>query len=67
VIERIERLNLDGNVEPYRSVEKPGPSQKGPPKWLIKTLEIFHPKEVRKTGTRSSTRQDGGDVDNSDW
>lgn len=66
VIERIERLNLDGNAAPYQSVEQPGLSQKGPPKWLIKTLESVHPSEVGKTGTRSSTRQDGGDVDNSD-
>jgi hypothetical protein len=29
-------------------------------------LESVHPDEVGKTGTRSSTRQDGGDVDNSD-
>jgi hypothetical protein len=47
-------------------VEQTRPSQKGPPKWLIKTLESVHPDEVGKTGTRSSTRQDGGDVDNSD-
>jgi transposase InsO family protein len=66
VIERIERLNLDGNATPSQSVEQPGPSQKGPPKWLIKTLESVHPDEVGKTGTKSSTRQDGGDVDNSD-
>jgi hypothetical protein len=65
VIERIERLNLDGNATPSQSVERPGPSQKGPPKWLIKTLESVHPNEVGKTGTKSSTRRDGGDVDNS--
>jgi hypothetical protein len=26
VIERIEKLNLDGNVTPSQSMEKPGPS-----------------------------------------
>jgi hypothetical protein len=47
-------------------VEQLGQSQKGPPKWLIKTLESVHLDEVWKTGTRSSTRQDdGGDLDNS--
>jgi hypothetical protein len=66
VIERIERLNLYGNATPSQSMEQPGPSQKGPPKWLIKTLESVRPYEVGKTRTRSSTRQDGGDVDNSD-
>jgi hypothetical protein len=30
VIERIERLNLDGNAAPSQSMEQPGPSQKGP-------------------------------------
>jgi hypothetical protein len=66
VIERIERLNLDENATPSQSVEQPGPSQKGPPKWLIKTLESVHLDEVGNTGNISSTRQDGGDVDNSD-
>jgi hypothetical protein len=66
VIERIERLNLDGNATPSQSVEEPRPSKKGPPKWLKKTLESVHPEEVGKTRTRISTRQDGGDVDNSD-
>jgi hypothetical protein len=65
VIERIEKLSLDENSTPSQSTEQPGPSQKGPPKWLIKTLESVHPDEVGKTGTRSSSRQDGGDVDNS--
>jgi hypothetical protein len=64
VIERIGRLNLDST--PSQSTEQPGPSQKGPPKWLTKTLESVHPDEVGKTGTRSSTRQNGGDVDDSD-
>ena len=49
VIERIERLNLDGNATPSQSVEQPKPSQKGPPKWLIKTLESVHLDEVKKT------------------
>jgi hypothetical protein len=48
VAERIERLNLDGNAAPSKSVEQPRPSQKGP-KWLIKTLECVHPDEVGKT------------------
>jgi hypothetical protein len=65
VIERIEKLSLDENSAPSQPVEQPRPSQKGPPKWLIKTLESVHPNEVGKTGTRSSSRQDGGDVDNS--
>jgi hypothetical protein len=38
VIERIERMNLDGNATPTQSVVQPGSSHKGPPKWLIKTL-----------------------------
>jgi hypothetical protein len=63
---KIERLKLDGNATPSQSVEQPGPSQKGPPKWLIKTLESVHLDEVGKMGNRSFTRQDGGDVDNSD-
>jgi hypothetical protein len=49
VIERIEKLNLDDNSIPSQSVEKPRPSQKCPPKWLIKTLESVHPEEVGKT------------------
>jgi hypothetical protein len=65
VIERIERMSLNENLVPSQSIEKPGPSQKGPPKWLIKTLESVHPNEVGKTGTKISSRQDGGDVDNS--
>ena len=36
------------------------------PKWLTKTLESVHPNEVGKTGARNSTRQNGGDVDDSD-
>jgi DNA gyrase/topoisomerase IV subunit B len=43
VIERIQKLILDENSTPYQSIEQPGPSQKGPPKWLIKTLESVHP------------------------
>jgi hypothetical protein len=65
VIERIKRMNLEGNPMPSQSEEKLGLSQKGPPKWFINTLEIFHPYEVGKSGTKISPRQDGGDVDNS--
>ena len=36
VIYRIGRLNLDSI--PTQSNEQPGPFQKGPPKWLTKTL-----------------------------
>jgi hypothetical protein len=66
VIERIERLNLDGNATPSQLMEQPRPSQKGPPKWLIKTLESVHPNEVEKTRNKSYTRQDGGDVHDMD-
>ena len=48
------------------SNDQPGPSQKGPPKWLTKTLENVHPDEVGKTGKRSSTKRIEGDVDNFD-
>jgi hypothetical protein len=65
VIKRIEKLSLDENSTPSQSVEQLGPSQKGPPKWLTKTLESVHPDEVGKTGTKISSRQDGGNVDNS--
>ena len=64
VIDRIGRLNLDSIST--QTNEQPGLSQKGPPKWLTNTLEIVRPDEVGKTGTRSSTRQNGGDIDNSD-
>eukprot|EP00253_Pinus_taeda_P018152 PITA_18152 len=63
VIDRIGRLNLDSI--PTQSTEQPGPSEKGPPNSLTKTLESVHPDEVGKTGTRNSNRQDGGDVDDS--
>eukprot|EP00253_Pinus_taeda_P029221 PITA_29221 len=63
VIDRIGRLNLDSL--PTQSTEQPGPSQKGPPKWLTKTLESVHPDEIGKTGTRNANRQNGGDVDDS--
>ena len=53
VIDRIRILNLDSF--PTQSMKQPGPSQKGPPKWLTKTLEIVHPDEVGKTRTRNST------------
>eukprot|EP00253_Pinus_taeda_P014389 PITA_14389 len=64
VIDRIGRLNLDSI--PTQSMEQPGPSEKGPPKWLTKTLESVHPDEVGKTVTRNSNRQNGGDVDDFD-
>jgi hypothetical protein len=56
VIERIENMNLDGNASPSQSMKQPRPSQKGPPKWLIKTLESVHVDEVGKIGTQSYTR-----------
>jgi len=40
VIDRIGRLNIDS--VPTQSTEQPRPSQKGPPKWLTKTLENVH-------------------------
>ena len=39
VIDRIRRLNLDS--VPTQSTEQPGPSQKGPPKWLAKIVFKF--------------------------
>eukprot|EP00253_Pinus_taeda_P025255 PITA_25255 len=63
VIDRIGRLNLDSI--PTQSTEQLGPSQKGRPKWLTKTLESVHPNEIGKTGTKNSNRQNGGDVDDS--
>ena len=63
VIDRIGRLNLDSI--PTQSTEQPGPSEKGPPKWLTKTLESVHLDEVGKIGTRNSNQQNGGDVDDS--
>ena len=53
MIERIERLNLEENVAPPGN--QPGPSNKIP-KLAIRTLEIFHPDEVGKTGMRNSRR-----------
>eukprot|EP00253_Pinus_taeda_P029386 PITA_29386 len=44
VIDKIGRLNLDS--VPTQSTEQPRPSQKGPPKWLTKTLESVHPNEI---------------------
>jgi len=55
MIERIERLKLNGNSMLSQSVEKLGPSQKFP-KCLINTLESVHPDEVGNIGSRSSTR-----------
>eukprot|EP00253_Pinus_taeda_P010941 PITA_10941 len=63
VIDRIGRLNLDS--VPTQSTEQTGPSEKGPPKWLTKTLESVHPDEVGKTRTKNSNRRNGGDVDDS--
>ena len=63
VIDRIGRLNLDSL--PTQSTEQPRPSQKGPPKWLMKTLESVHPDEIGKTGTRNANRQNGDNVDDS--
>jgi hypothetical protein len=65
VIEKIEKLRLDEKSTPSQSAEQPGPSQKGLPKWLKKTLESFHLDEVKKTGTRLSSKQYGGNVDSS--
>jgi hypothetical protein len=65
VIKRIEKLRLDENSTPSQSAKKPGPSQKGLPKWLTKTLETVHLDEVGKTITKMSSRQDGGNEDNS--
>jgi hypothetical protein len=48
VIDNIENLMLYENSTPSQSTEKPEPSQKGPPKWLTKTLESVHPDEVGK-------------------
>eukprot|EP00253_Pinus_taeda_P031294 PITA_31294 len=56
-MDRSGRLNLDSI--PTQSIEQPGPSQKGPPMWLTKTLESVHPDEVGKIGTRNSTRKNG--------
>jgi len=63
VIDRIGRLNIDS--VPTQSTEQPRPSEKGPPKWLTKTLESVHPDEVGKIGTRNSNWKNGGDVDDS--
>jgi hypothetical protein len=65
VIERIEKMRLDENSIPSQSSEQRGPSQKGPPKWLTKTFESVHPDKIGKTGTNMSSRQYGGNVDNS--
>jgi hypothetical protein len=64
-MESIEKLRLDENSTPSHSIEQPKPYQKGPPKWLTKTLESVHSIEVRKTRTKMSSRQDGGNVVNS--
>ena len=54
VIQRIGRLNLDST--PTQSTEQPVPSQKGPPKWITKTLESVFLDEVGNIGTKSSMR-----------
>jgi hypothetical protein len=55
-------MRIQHHLNPSRNLDY---LRKVPPKWLIKTLESVHPNEVGKAGTRSSSRQDGGDVDNS--
>jgi hypothetical protein len=65
VIKRIEKLRLDENSTPSQSPKKPGPSHKVLPKWLTKKLESVHLDEVRKTRTKMSSRQDVGNVNNS--
>jgi hypothetical protein len=65
VIKRIEKMRPDENSTPSQLAKQPGPSQKGPPKWLTKTLESVHPNEIRKAGTRLSSKQDRDNVDNS--
>jgi hypothetical protein len=65
VIGRIVKLRLDENSTPSQSAEKPRPFQKGPPKCHTKTLESVHIYMVGKKGTIMSSRQDGGNVDNS--
>ena len=55
LIEGVERLRVEDNEAPSHKI----------PKWAIKTLESVHPNEIGKIGTRSSTRQDGGNVDDS--
>eukprot|EP00253_Pinus_taeda_P034545 PITA_34545 len=65
VIDRIGRLNLDS--VPTKSMEQPGPSEKGPPKWLTKTLESVHPNEVGKMGTRNSNWQNGEAASHDEW
>jgi hypothetical protein len=46
VIERIEKPSLDGNSTPSQSTKQFRPSQKGLPKWIIKTLESIHPDDL---------------------
>eukprot|EP00253_Pinus_taeda_P035923 PITA_35923 len=52
-------------ISHYEEAAQLGPSEKGPPKWLTKTLESVHPDDVGNTGTRNSNRQNGADVDDS--
>jgi hypothetical protein len=46
-------------------LRKPRLYQKGPPKWLTETIESVHTNEVGNIGTGFSSKQDGGNVDNS--
>jgi len=63
VIKRIGRKNIDSTSS--QSTKQPRPSKKVPPKWLTKTLESVHLDEVGKTRTITSTRQNGGDANDS--
>eukprot|EP00253_Pinus_taeda_P032024 PITA_32024 len=65
VIDRIGRPNLDS--VPTQSTEQLGPSEKGRPKWLTKTLESVHPDEVGRQGTRNSNRQNGEAASHDEW
>jgi hypothetical protein len=65
VIERNEKLKLDEKSTPSQSTEQPRSSQKGPTKWITKTFESVHPDQAGNIGTTMSSRQYGGNVDNS--
>jgi hypothetical protein len=49
VIKKNEKLRLDENSTPSQLDEQSRPSQKGPPKWLTKTLESVHLDEIGRT------------------
>eukprot|EP00253_Pinus_taeda_P023640 PITA_23640 len=55
VIDRIGRLNLDSI--PTQSTEQPGPSQKGPPKWMTKTLENFVPNSFKEATSHDEWKE----------